>query len=101
MASDSERWRASRRRDCLVKRPAVGHERGRSHNTGLVRFDNGAVNARGQAEIVSINDETAHAVSLAACPLNCRMVESGGACFLGLWLVFAQDQPDSLQQGGE
>lgn len=43
--------------DGVVKRRAGGHESGGGKDACLVEFENGAVDARGEAEVVSVDDE--------------------------------------------
>lgn len=50
--------------DCGIRGPCVGHERGRSYNARSIALYDRAVNARGQAKIICVNDETTHWVSL-------------------------------------
>src|SRR5882724_356807 len=50
--------------DCGIRSPGIGHERGRSYNAGSIALNDRAVDARGQAKIICVNDETTHWVSL-------------------------------------
>ncbi len=47
-----------------IRGPGVGHERGRSYNAGSIALNDRAVDARGQAEIICIDNEATHSVSL-------------------------------------
>src|SRR5262249_61451392 len=51
--------------DGFRKGRRVGHNRGRRHYAAAASFHDGAVHAVGQAKVVSVNNETAHAESLA------------------------------------
>ena len=44
----------------------VGHHGGRGQHAGQIRFDNGAIDSTGQAEVVGVKNEAAHRESLAA-----------------------------------
>ena len=49
----------------VFKRTPVGHQRGGSHDSTSVSFDDAAIHARGEAKVIGIDDQTAHRVSLA------------------------------------
>ena len=51
--------------DGIVKGGATRHQRGRSHDSASMSLDNGAIDARSEAKIIGINNQTAHRVSLA------------------------------------
>jgi hypothetical protein len=44
--------------DGVIKRRAVGHECGRGEGAGLMKLGDGSVDARGEAEVVRVEDET-------------------------------------------
>jgi hypothetical protein len=50
----------------FVEGSRIRHQRGRGHNPALLRFDDGAVHSRGQTEVIGIDDEPAHGISVAA-----------------------------------
>src|ERR1051326_7194530 len=60
MAADGERWGLLSQADGVVKRGAVRHERGGGDDPALMRFDDGAIDAARQAEVVGIHDEPGH-----------------------------------------
>ena len=49
----------------FLERSTVGHQRGGSHDSMRVRFDDGAIDTRGEAKVICIDDQSAHRVSLA------------------------------------
>ena len=70
----------------LRKSPAVGHQRGRSHDAVFVGFHDGAIHARRETKIVGVDDQAAHRASLAGmCRVNAtspRLESSAGSCRL-------------------
>jgi len=60
MAADPERWRDAGEINGFVGGGGASHERGAGEGAGLVQFDHGAVDAVGEAEVVSVYDETGH-----------------------------------------
>ena len=46
--------------DGVVECRAVGHQRGGSDNSARVGFDDGAIDARGEAKVVGIDGQTMH-----------------------------------------
>jgi len=65
MTAEAELARASGEQGRFLELFAAGHERGGSDDSVFVRPNNGPVDARCEAKIISINDETAHAESVA------------------------------------
>src|SRR5215831_6688896 len=57
MAADAERRRGAGKFDGVVERFCVGHKCSTGENSVAVRTENSFVNATGEAEIVSVEDE--------------------------------------------
>ena len=49
----------------VFKCAPVRHQRGGGDDAASVGFDNGAIHARSEAEIIGVDDQTAHCASLA------------------------------------
>jgi hypothetical protein len=64
MAADAQCWRGVRQANRLVSRAGTRHQRGAGEYAGVVQFDDGPVHPGGQPEVVGINNEAAHRVSL-------------------------------------
>ena len=60
VAADAEGWRGARNFDGLIGGRGASHERGAGQHARLVKFEDGAVNSRGLAKVVSVDDETGH-----------------------------------------
>ena len=82
--ADPEPWRPAGVADRVLKRREVDEERGRGHGPGVVRFQDAAVDARGESEVVGIDDETAlgfhepaSSITVAASSAGARFVNSG------------------------
>lgn len=60
VAADAESRRGARNFDGLIGGRGASHERGAGEQTRLVKFEDGAVNSRGLAKVVSVDDETGH-----------------------------------------
>lgn len=65
MAPHAEKWSSLRRIHSIMKCPAIGHQRGRGNDSASMSFDDGAIDARSESEIIGIDDQAPHAVSLA------------------------------------
>src|ERR1019366_3922796 len=50
----------------FVESSRVRHQRGRGHNPALLRLHDAAVHSPGQTEVVGVDDEPAHGISVAA-----------------------------------
>ena len=61
VASDAQLWGFARDADRLIEGRGVGHERGRCKDAGAMSFENCAVDAAGEPEVVRIHDEPSHA----------------------------------------
>ena len=57
VATDTERGVGEGDGDRVVEGGAVRHERGGGDGAGLMQFEDGAVDAAGQAEVVCVDDE--------------------------------------------
>jgi hypothetical protein len=57
VAADAERWVRARDGDGVVKGGASGHQRGGGEDSGGVEFADSAIDARGEAEVVGVEDE--------------------------------------------
>ena len=68
MTAHTQPWRRLRGLDGFGKRRSVRHQRGGFYGAALVALKNGAIDAHGKAEIVRVNDQTAHAASLTGAP---------------------------------
>ena len=64
MAADAERGHGERYFDCIAGARSVGHERGAGQDAGLVQLRHRAVDSARQAEVVRVDDEAPHRVSL-------------------------------------
>ncbi len=60
VAADGERGACVGECDGVGKGRAVGHERGGEQAAGVVQFGDGAVYAGGEAEVVRVDEESAH-----------------------------------------
>src|SRR5260370_41921738 len=49
----------------VVEGAPIGHERTGSHDSASMSFGNGTIDARREAKVIGIDDQTAHRVSLA------------------------------------
>src|SRR5580700_2540464 len=49
----------------VVEGAPVGHQRGRSNDAAGMSLDNGAIDARGEAKVIGIDDQSPHRASLA------------------------------------
>ena len=65
VATDAEFRQTLGKLCCLGEGASAGHKRGRTDHPAPVRLDDGAIYARGEPKIVGIDDEAAHAASLA------------------------------------
>src|ERR1700683_382926 len=74
VAADIERCVGPRDADGVVKRIAIGHQRGSGENAGAVRFEDAEVHFRRESKIVGIHDE----------PLTQKMASLMRRNFLGL-----------------
>jgi hypothetical protein len=66
VAANVELWRIVSEFNPLSKGPASCHQCGGSHNPVLVRVQDGEINAGGEAKVVGVDNQTAHAASLTA-----------------------------------
>jgi len=64
VAADAEGGSGEGDLDCFGSGRGAGHERGAGKQAGLVQLGYGAVYSAGQAEVVRVDDESAHRVSL-------------------------------------
>ena len=62
VAADAERWRLASKLDGLVCGRRRGHERGAGQAASGRKLNNGAIDARREAEIVGVDDELFHAL---------------------------------------
>lgn len=60
MAANAEGWSGARNFDGLIRGRGASHERGAGEQTCPVQFEHGAVNSRGLAKVVSVDNETGH-----------------------------------------
>ena len=66
MAANTEGWIGAGDGHGIVKGSAGGHQRSGAKCPSLMKLHNGAINARGKAEVVRVDDETGSHVSLIA-----------------------------------
>ncbi len=66
MAAYAERRRSEGKLDSFIRGAGASHERGAGYKANAVQFDDGAIDAGGQPEIVGVHDELAHSVSLSS-----------------------------------
>ena len=57
VATDAEAVMGAGDADGIVERRTAGHERGGGEYPGLVQFGDGAIDAGGEAKVVSVEDE--------------------------------------------
>src|SRR5271163_1065851 len=65
MATHAETRNRFCQADGVFERAPVGHQRGGGHDSASMGLDDGAIDARGEAKVIGIDDQTAHGVSLA------------------------------------
>ena len=65
MAAQAEMRNSLGRNYGVIERGSTRHQRCGSHDPMRVRFDDGAIDAGSESEIICIDDQTAHGVSLA------------------------------------
>jgi hypothetical protein len=65
MTADAEGRRGQRYMDRVLGCGGTNHQRRAGNDTGPVKLDNGAIDAGGEAEVVSVDDETGHLKSVA------------------------------------
>jgi hypothetical protein len=82
MAAHAEGWRLEGKFDGFLGSAGAGHERSAGDEAGGVEFDDAAIDAGGQAEIVGVDDETAHGVSLSIAAELAVVAETAGLQFL-------------------
>ena len=58
MTSDAEARIVVGKGDCIFAGGAIRHEGGGGEDASLVELDDGAIDARGEAEVVCVDDET-------------------------------------------
>ena len=66
MAADFETWVGVSESNGVVEEGSRGHEGGGGERAGAVEFDDGAIDPGGEAEIVGVDDEIAHWMSVVA-----------------------------------
>ena len=49
---------------CFCMRRSIGHDGCGSYNAGTVAFNDGAIHACGQAEVIGVYDQSSHRLSL-------------------------------------
>lgn len=88
VAADAEERAGKGERDGIVKRRACGHERGGAEAAGIVQFCDGAIDAGGEAEIVSIDEKAGHLEQSINAVWNARVMERRRRdCKYGGWPI--------------
>jgi len=64
VAADAERGCREGELDGFFGGWGMGHERSAGESSGVVQLEDGAIDTGGQTEVVGVEDETAHGVSV-------------------------------------